>query len=40
MVRQYRRIKSQYPDTILMFRLGDFYAMFNEDARIAMTGLR
>jgi len=35
MVRQYTRIKSQYPDMILMFRLGDFYEMFNEDARIA-----
>jgi DNA mismatch repair protein MutS len=35
MVRQYSRIKSQYPDTILMFRLGDFYEMFNEDAQTA-----
>ncbi|MCX8038216.1 MAG: DNA mismatch repair protein MutS [Candidatus Sumerlaeia bacterium] len=35
MVRQYSRIKAQYPDTILMFRLGDFYEMFNEDAHTA-----
>jgi len=35
MVRQYRRIKAQYPDTILMFRLGDFYEMFNDDAHTA-----
>lgn len=32
---QYRHIKSQYPDYIVMFRLGDFYEMFNEDAQIA-----
>ncbi|MBM3335070.1 DNA mismatch repair protein MutS, partial [Candidatus Sumerlaeota bacterium] len=35
MVRQYSRIKAQYPDMILMFRLGDFYEMFNEDAQVA-----
>jgi DNA mismatch repair protein MutS len=35
MVRQYSRVKAQYPDMILMFRLGDFYEMFNEDAQIA-----
>jgi DNA mismatch repair protein MutS len=35
MVRQYSRIKAQYPDMILMFRLGDFYEMFNEDAQTA-----
>jgi len=33
--RQYRHIKSQYPGYIVMFRLGDFYEMFDEDARIA-----
>ncbi len=35
MIRQYTAIKAQYPDAILMFRLGDFYEMFNEDAKIA-----
>jgi len=35
LVRQYHRIKSQYPEYIVMFRLGDFYEMFNEDARKA-----
>ncbi len=35
MLRQYLEIKSQYPDTILFFRLGDFYEMFYEDAEIA-----
>lgn len=29
---QYRKIKAQYPDAILFFRLGDFYEMFFEDA--------
>lgn len=32
MMRQYLEIKSEYPDAILFFRLGDFYEMFHEDA--------
>jgi DNA mismatch repair protein MutS len=32
MMRQYRSIKSKYRDTILFFRLGDFYEMFEQDA--------
>ncbi|MBI2634294.1 hypothetical protein HYW82_01315, partial [Candidatus Peregrinibacteria bacterium] len=32
MMAQYRQIKDQYRDCILMFRLGDFYEMFFEDA--------
>ena len=32
MMVQYLSIKSQYPDTILFFRLGDFYEMFEEQA--------
>ncbi len=35
MVRQYLQIKSQVPDTILFFRMGDFYEMFFEDALVA-----
>ncbi len=35
MMEQYLRIKGQYPDTILFFRLGDFYEMFFDDAKIA-----
>ncbi len=35
MLRQYAKIKGEYPDAILMFRLGDFYEMFYEDAKIA-----
>ena len=32
---QYARMKDQYPDAILFFRMGDFYETFNEDAKIA-----
>jgi DNA mismatch repair protein MutS len=32
MMRQYRSIKSRHADSILFFRLGDFYEMFAEDA--------
>ena len=39
MMRQYRDIKKQCPDTILMFRLGDFYEMFFEDAIVASRDL-
>ncbi|MHA1927137.1 MAG: DNA mismatch repair protein MutS, partial [Candidatus Thorarchaeota archaeon] len=35
MQRQYLELKRQYPDSILLFRLGDFYEMFNEDAKKA-----
>ncbi len=31
---QYLRIKRRYPDAILLFRLGDFYETFDDDARI------
>jgi len=39
MLRQYTAIKSEHPDVILMFRLGDFYEMFGEDAEIAAKEL-
>src|SRR3954462_11337888 len=32
LMRQYNGIKQQIPNTLLMFRLGDFYEMFFEDA--------
>lgn len=35
MVKQYLRIKAIYNDAILMYRVGDFYEMFFEDAEIA-----
>ena len=37
--RQYLRIKKQYPNAIVLFRLGDFYETFDEDARIASKEL-
>ena len=37
LMQQYRDIKSNYPDTILFFRLGDFYEMFGEDAIAASS---
>jgi DNA mismatch repair protein MutS len=34
-MRQYREAKEQHPDGILLFRLGDFYEVFFEDAEVA-----
>lgn len=39
MMQQYYRIKEEHKDAILMFRLGDFYEMFFEDALIASKEL-
>jgi len=39
MMQQYLDLKEQYKDCILMFRLGDFYEMFFEDAEIASVEL-
>ncbi|MBE6722300.1 MAG: DNA mismatch repair protein MutS [Ruminococcaceae bacterium] len=39
MMKQYFDIKKQYPDTILFFRLGDFYEMFYDDAKLASREL-
>ncbi len=33
-MRQYRELKLRYPDYLLLFRLGDFYEMFFEDAHL------
>src|SRR6266516_227151 len=38
--RQYLRMKSQYPDAILMYQVGDFYETFDEDARTASRELQ
>jgi DNA mismatch repair protein MutS len=32
-MRQYAQVKAKYPDTILLFRMGDFYETFEEDAK-------
>ena len=37
--QQYLRIKKQYPQAIVLFRLGDFYETFDEDARITSREL-
>jgi len=37
--QQYLEIKRQYPNTILLFRLGDFYETFDQDAEIASREL-
>ncbi|MBA3631838.1 MAG: DNA mismatch repair protein MutS [Acidobacteria bacterium] len=39
MLRQYLEIKKQYPGTLLFFRLGDFYELFNDDALIGSREL-
>jgi DNA mismatch repair protein MutS len=38
--RQYLELKQRYPDTILFFRLGDFYETFDDDARLAAQELQ
>jgi DNA mismatch repair protein MutS len=35
MMQQYLSIKERYPDVLLFYRMGDFYEMFFEDARVA-----
>lgn len=39
MMKQYFEIKEQYPNTLLFFRLGDFYEMFFNDAKTASREL-
>ena len=39
MMKQYLEIKRDNPDSILFFRLGDFYEMFADDARLASKEL-
>lgn len=34
-MRQFFSVKSQYPDAIVLFRMGDFYETFEDDAKIA-----
>jgi DNA mismatch repair protein MutS len=35
LMKQYQQVKAKYPETVLLFRMGDFYETFEEDARIA-----
>ncbi|HQL01971.1 MAG: DNA mismatch repair protein MutS [Synergistetes bacterium ADurb.Bin155] len=39
MLKQYAQWKKRYPDCLLFFRMGDFYEMFFEDARVASSVL-
>ena len=39
MMKQYNEIKADYKDSILLYRMGDFYEMFYEDAKIASKEL-
>jgi DNA mismatch repair protein MutS len=39
-MKQYMKIKEQHRDAILLFRLGDFYEMFGEDAKVASSILQ
>ncbi|MDR7443311.1 MAG: DNA mismatch repair protein MutS [Armatimonadota bacterium] len=39
MMRQYEALRRAYPGTLLLFRLGDFYELFGEDAVVASRAL-
>lgn len=39
MMQQYRKTKEEYPDCLLMFRVGDFYELFFDDAIVAAKEL-
>ena len=39
LMQQYKEIKAQYPDCLVMMRLGDFYELFFEDAKTASNAL-
>ena len=39
MMRQYTRAKAAHPDAIVLFRMGDFYELFFDDAKDAARAL-
>ena len=39
MMKQYRKMKERHPDCLLFFRLGDFYEMFEDDAKLGAEEL-
>ena len=39
MMQQYLEVKKGYPDALVFYRLGDFYEMFFDDAKIASCEL-
>ena len=40
MMAQYLRIKAEFPDTLVFYRMGDFYELFFDDARKAQPAAR
>ncbi|MDP6600689.1 MAG: DNA mismatch repair protein MutS [Phycisphaerales bacterium] len=38
-MRQYRRFKDAHPECVLFFRMGDFYEMFDDDARVVSKAI-
>ena len=36
-MKQYREMKKEHSDMVLFFRVGDFYEMFDDDARVYMS---
>ena len=40
MMMQYIKIKEKHPDTLILFRLGDFYELCCDDAKIASRVLQ
>jgi DNA mismatch repair protein MutS len=40
LMRQYQSIKKRYPHALVLFRLGDFYELFHEDAIVASRELQ
>ena len=39
MLKQYREIKARYPDALVLYRLGDFYELFEQDAELVSRQL-
>ena len=39
MMQRYQEVKAETPGTLLLFRMGDFYELFHEDAQIAAKTL-
>ena len=39
MMARYREVKAEHPDALLLFRMGDFYELFFEDAEVAAKAL-
>ena len=40
MFEQYMRIKAEHPDALLFYRMGDFYELFLDDAKVAARELQ